>query len=363
MVRYPVLDVRFPPWSRVVLAVLAGSVASAAVAEPVLGGQQAGVDRLPAEVLDAAPPSARVTGAPGAMAIRDRECRAFPPDAIRRRIIELAVQEWGYFGFAVVDRTDEGDEDDDGRRWRGRRRGADDGHSARVASSIAGYWAVTPDGAWILDSQNAIWGRPDGASSRWRFAWSAAFVSWVMCESGLATAAEFSRAVAHHAYIDQAIRARDGREPRAAFAAYEAGETDIAPGDLLCTARRPAYGTVAARRRQMGEGARTHCDIVVKVDEDAGRVFAIGGNVRGTVGLKALPAVRADGVLRIGNPDADRGARGIFAHLKLGAAYRAADAFDASPAVRALGCAGGAGLPAWRTAAALVAAEGADCAG
>ena len=48
------------------------------------------------------------------------------------------------------------------------------------------------------------------------------------------------------------------------------------------------------------------------------------------------------------------------AHLKLGAAYPAADAFDASPAVRALACAGSANASAWRTAAALVASTCAE---
>ena len=334
--------------------VLAVSVATAA--------QQAGVDRQPRDVLDATPPSARVAGAPGAMTIQQRECRGFPAAAIRQRIVQLAVQEWGFFGFAVVDRTDVEDEEGDRREWRGRRRRGGDAGSARVASSIAGYWAVTPDGAWILQSQNAIWNRPDGATSRWRYAWSAAFVSWVMCESGLEPA-KFRRAIAHHTYIDQAIRARDGAAATAAFAAYDAGEADIAPGDLLCTARRPAYRTLAERRRQMGVGARTHCDIVVRIDEAASRLFAIGGNVRGTVGLKALPATRTQGRLRVVDPVDARSGRGIFAHLKLRAALGEADVdvFDASPAVQALACPGDGSSAAWRTAADLITGDALAC--
>jgi hypothetical protein len=111
----------------------------------------------------------------------------------------------------------------------------------------------------------------------------------------------------------------------------------------------------------MGEGARTHCDIVVKVDEPAARLFAIGGNVRGTVGLKAMPVARARGVLRVVAPPPDRGGRPIFAHLKLAETYAAADPFDASPAVRALGCGGP--LPsAWGAAAGLVGRGDLDCA-
>lgn len=57
----------------------------------------------------------------------------------------------------------------------------------------------------------------------------------------------------------------------------------------------------------MGAGARSHCDIVVKVEEPRGRVLAIGGNVRGVVSLKELPAPGgAGGRLRVGTGNAGR---------------------------------------------------------
>ena len=84
----------------------------------------------------------------------------------------------------------------------------------------------------------------------------------------------------------------------------------------------------------MGEGARTHCDVVVKLDEAGGRILAIGGNVRGTVSLKLLPAATAPDVgLR-----PEGGARRLFAHLKLRAGPTPLDALDSSPTMRALGC-------------------------
>jgi len=153
-----------------------------------------------------------------------------------------------------------------------------------------------------------------------------------MCEAGLGADAQFRRAIAHHSYIDQAIRARDDRAPQAAFVAYDAGETAIAPGDLVCSSRRPAYRTIAERRRQMGIGARSHCDVVIKVDEAGGRVFGIGGNVRGVVSLKVLPAVREAGrPLRVATADDERP---VFAHLKLRAAPIDANALDTSPAYK-----------------------------
>jgi hypothetical protein len=313
--------------------------------------QLAPADRLPRAVLDVLPPSARVTGAPGAMTIQQASCRTLPSAEVRRRIVELAIQEWAFFGFSIVDRT--AGADDDFVPGRNRRPG--DSQSARVASSIGGYWAVAPGGDWILSSQNKIWNGVDGAQSRWRFPWSAAFISWVMCEGGLGATEQFQRAIAHHTYIDQAIRARDHGATRAAYLAYDAGEAAVAPGDLLCTSRRPAYTSLADRRRQMGAGARTHCDIVVKVDAAAQRFLAIGGNVRGTVGLKILPAVSVGGSLRPEVQSDPRGSRPLFAHLKLQATPLDGDAFDASPTISRLACSP---APANRSIASMAIAAG-----
>ena len=326
------------------LAVLL-TIASAATA----GAQQAAFDRLPPDLLDAVAPSARVTGGPGAMQIRRTTCRTAPPNEVRQRIVDLAAQEWAFFGFIVVDRTLDGASGPgQPRRRRWRRPGR--AESARVADSIAGYWTVTPQGGWIIDAQNAAWRGPRGVGSRWCYPWSAAFVSWVMCEAGLGEASRFRRAVAHHVYIDQAIRARGDETPVAAFAAYDVGEAPVAPGDLLCSARRPAYRSIAERRRQMGVGARTHCDVVVKADPSRRRILAIGGNVRGAVSLKLLSAAAGpDGSLR-----PLPGRRRIFAHLKLHAAPIAPDALDYTPTMRAVRCADGFSLPRQVAAAGLV---------
>jgi hypothetical protein len=147
-------------------------------------------------------------------------------------------------------------------------------------------------------------------------------------------------AIAHWVYIDQAIAARDGNAPKAGFIAYDLGEERIAPGDLLCSSRRPPYRTIAERRRQRGVGARTHCDIVVKVDEAGERIYAIGGNVRRAVSLKLFPATRAAGKtlrpLNVSSDVADE--RPMFAHLKLRAAEIEPAALDNSPTMKALDC-------------------------
>ena len=314
--------------------------------------QQAALARLPRDVLDVVPPSAHVRGLPGEMTVRPQACRTLATGHTRRRIVEVATQEWGFFGFRILDQTDvprvaafergatDGTRAQPDGRTRRRSRFAPE-EAARVAASIAGYWAVTPEGAWIVERQNDEWKGPDGIASRWNAPWSAAFVSWVMCEAGLGATAQFQRAIAHHAYIDQAIRARDGRAPQAAFAAYDVGEVEVTPGDLLCSSRRPAYRSIAERRRQAGVGARSHCDVVVKVDEARQRILAVGGNVRGIVSLKVIRASRAPGAaLRAEGAGGDE--RPIFAHLKLRAEAIAADALDVTPTMTAFGCEGAA---------------------
>lgn len=340
---------------------------TAALAATSIGvAQQTSFDRLSPDQLDVVPPSARVAGTLGGLKIRETSCRSLPSERLRRRIVDLAVQEWGFFGFTVVDQTrveppartaqtDRIARTPRGGRRRWSRLSAAD--TARVADSIAGYWTVTLEASWILDRQNQRW-EASGSGARWRTPWSAAFVSWVMCESGLDESAEFRRAVAHHTYIDQAIRARDAGGSRAAFTAYDIGEMSISPGDLLCSGRRPAYRTIAERRRQIGEGARTHCDVVVKLDDVHDRILTIGGNVRGTVGLKLMPAVR--------DPDLglrpEGGTRRMFAHLKLRAEPIEADALDHSPTIHAVVCGGRFQVPAQLAAAnVLTAVTSARC--
>jgi hypothetical protein len=313
---------------------------SLVLASAVADAQVLVLERLSADRLDVMSPSVRVEGRPGEMRIRERACRARAADDTRRRIVDIAIQEWGYFGFNVADETEidagpgtqlQSPGDSQPRR---RRVWLDPTESARVADSIAGYWAITPDGSWILSRQNDAWNGFEGSASRWRDPWSAAFISWVMCEAGFAEPSRFERALAHHSYIDQAIVARDGSDTRAAYAAYDIGEQAIEPGDLLCAGRRPNYQRLDQRRRQLGVGIRSHCDIVVKLDPGNERILVIGGNVRGTVSLKLHAAQfepGGDSARWVG-----RGRRNVFAHLKLRAGPIGGEAFEGSPTIRAI---------------------------
>ncbi len=320
------------------MKILVFALASLCTTAVCFAQQQTPFDRLPPEKLDVTAPSARVIGMPGKMKPQPAVCRTLPASTVRQRIVDVAVQEWAFFGFTIVDQTvaRAPPEQAPQRQSRPRRPWLNPEESARVADSIAGYWTVTPDGGWILSRQNVIWNGPSGVAARWRDPWSAAFISWVMCEAGLGEPALFKRAIAHHVYIDQAISARD-EKAASAYTAYDIGDVPIEPGDLICSGRRPEYKSIADRRSDAGAGARTHCDIVVKIDAPNGRILTIGGNVRGSVSMKLMPAVlkQSDGgdVLHesVGRPR-----QGIFAHLKLNAASVEGDALEKSPTVEAL---------------------------
>ena len=230
------------------------------------------VGRLPTSVLDVHAPSARVTGEPGNVIYTYRACSPRDTSDLRARIVNVAAQEWGFFGMSVLDLTHTRASNPDFRAAPWRRTLIAPNEAQRVATTIAGYWSSTPDSAWILETQNQSW-QSNGPGSRWRSPWSAAFISWVMCESGLGDKERFQRAIAHHSYIDQAILASTQAESESAYRAFNPGEQTILPGDLLCRGSRPSYRSIAERREQLGMGARSHCDIVVAIEEQKQRIL------------------------------------------------------------------------------------------
>jgi len=125
----------------------------AAFLGPCLVAEQTPSQRLKSEALEVISPSARVRGTPGEMTVQRTGCRTLPAAETRRRIVNIALQEWAFFGFSIVK---PGDEDFDIFDARYSLLSPED--SARVASSIAGYWAATPQGSEIVAGQNRVLG-------------------------------------------------------------------------------------------------------------------------------------------------------------------------------------------------------------
>jgi hypothetical protein len=132
--------------------------------------------------------------------------------------------------------------------------------------------------------------------------WSAAFVSYVIRQSGVAANA-FKFANAHRVFIYDAFAASAAEETN------EAGDqlyracpltTRPRPGDLICQQREPALADAsdeAVRERIRAELAgrtdarsvrRTHCEVVAYIDAPARKIYTIGGNVNQAVTARKL---------------------------------------------------------------------------
>ena len=132
--------------------------------------------------------------------------------------------------------------------------------------------------------------------------WSAAFVSYVVRQSGV-DANAFQFANAHRAYIYDAFATSaaelTGQGGGRLYRACPLGTRPRA-GDLLCQQREPALADAsdeAVRERiraELGGGAdarsirRTHCEVVAHVDARARKLYTIGGNVNQAVSARKL---------------------------------------------------------------------------
>ncbi len=133
--------------------------------------------------------------------------------------------------------------------------------------------------------------------------WSAAFVSYVIRQSGVAENA-FRFANAHRAYIYDAFAtsaAELANKPGdRLYRACPLTTTRPRVGDLICQHREPALADasdVAVRERIRAEldGSidarsvrRTHCEVVAHIDARARKVYTIGGNVNQAVTTRKL---------------------------------------------------------------------------
>jgi len=231
----------------------------------------------------------------------------------RQTIVRHAMLEWAKFSFPLLDLSGSALAFAPTRPWslsRSRRlrlfryvQGREPrllrlGHmedDKAVSQAIASYWTVTQRRQLTL--QNRIWRiAPDAG---WVRAWSAAFVSWVMCRAGMSTE-QFGRSPAHARYVDQAI---DGN---GAFEARDLAGTIPTPGDIVCAdmggklgladngrhkgrlQRTETFATIADRRKYGRGGRAMHCDIIVKTDLRAQLTFAIGGNVKHAVSMTVI---------------------------------------------------------------------------
>jgi Uncharacterized protein conserved in bacteria (DUF2272) len=153
----------------------------------------------------------------------------------------------------------------------------------QVTRRIGAYWAVVPDQSAIA-TQNKLW--EAWSETGWAQPWSAAFISWVMCEAGLRDDA-FARHAKHASYLDHIFA-----NPAAAAFSPQPISTKPEPGDLLCAGRAKTHdiADLEEARTLAAAGALMHCDLVVGGSPE--RLYVIGGNVQNSVSLTVVPLRR-----------------------------------------------------------------------
>ncbi len=193
----------------------------------------------------------------------------------RSAAIAIALGEWRAFGMVI-------DDDAPGTRPA----------AADKPERQQGLWQRVGEYWWLgLDAgaPQARWtGKHDAAGQRFapqddeRYAWSAAFISYVMRMAG--AGAGFPYAAAHHVYINAARRGDRAlvlsAQPPDAYAPV--------PGDVICMSRTATplrFDDLPAGRFP------AHCDIVVA--RAVGMLSVIGGNVDDAVTLKHVPITAA----------------------------------------------------------------------
>jgi hypothetical protein len=196
----------------------------------------------------------------------------------RADAVAIAEQEWRLFGQHV---------DDDPPSPGGFKPAPGDdpsrvpGHWERIGE----YWWLSQD----ADRRESAWtgmhdenGREIDDGREDFYAWSAAFISYVMRTAG--AGARFPYAPSHYVYINIAKEMKLGETSGWVVEAEPVDAYAPEPGDLICYNRERFKLTYDGlpRRRYAG-----HCDIVVA--RDKAEISVIGGNVDHSVTMKHVP--------------------------------------------------------------------------
>ncbi len=205
----------------------------------------------------------------------------------RQRAIQTALREWRLFGSPIHDEAPgshlplEADE---------------------MPSRQDGLWQRVGDYWWVSQkpgSRASLWtGKTDANGDEFpaedadRYAWSAAFISYVMRVAGAGI--RFPYSPSHHTYINLARQMSLGQTAGWAVAAERTDAYAPVVGDLVCAARG------WARRLRFADlptpkSFPAHCAIVVGTGD---ALSVIGGNVEDTVALTHVPTT-VDGKLAI----------------------------------------------------------------
>lgn len=139
--------------------------------------------------------------------------------------------------------------------------------SPQTANIVADYW--NRGVGWSVTEEQVL-----DPSFQEDYAWSAAFISWVMRVSGAGDNFPYS---ATHAYYVREATTNRFDNPKAKFKAYSVDEVKPKPSDIICRRR----GSSVATYDNVQPYDTLHCDIVTDVYRD--KVEAVGGNLNNKV--------------------------------------------------------------------------------
>ncbi len=200
----------------------------------------------------------------------------------RADAVAIALREWRLWGSAV-------DDDPPGTRPP---RSADEKPERYPGlwQRVGEYWWTSQDGGSVF----AYWtgkhdsdGRVFGAGQDGHYAWSAAFISYIMRVAGAGD--RFPYAAAHADYINAAKAQADAGGGPLVVTAQRIEQYPPQPGDLVCLGRSSSR---ALTYDDLPTGSFPgHCDLVAAAAP--GQLTVIGGNVDDTVTEKHIPTTPA----------------------------------------------------------------------
>ena len=208
----------------------------------------------------------------------------------RSAAIQVALREWRLFGEPVNDVEDVSQPE-----------GGKPERAQGLWQRVGEYWWLglpggAPEGRWTGEHDAS--GRIFPANQDGNYAWSAAFISYVMRIAGAGS--HFPYSASHSTYINAAAN----RDKKYTIQAEDPATYAPVPGDLICLGRASSRGMVFA---DLPAGDfPSHCDIVVDKTPspqswgegrgegesnvpDGGTLTVIGGNVDDAVTMKHVP--------------------------------------------------------------------------
>lgn len=194
----------------------------------------------------------------------------------RQEVVAIALREWRLFGQPVDDDPPDTRPvplpDDKPERQAG------------LWERVGEYWWIGMDagdkeGSWT--GKHDDYGFEFPATSDAGYAWSAAFISYVMRIAG--AGARFPYAKSHATYINAAYEVAMGRSNDYAVSAERVDAYAPRAGDIICASR----GRRIVRYEDLPTSFPGHCQIVVEVA--AGMLSTIGGNVDDAVTMIHVP--------------------------------------------------------------------------